>query len=209
MSTKLALIAAVGNICLLWGTAGCSTHAPLPEEAEPTVRKISLDSVYSTSGQQGLKHVGRRLDELGGPEVQTLGRDFRGGASNLFLVRGNDIAAAVKATYWALNASQWADVVVDPEDKSKSQEVWMVVYFGTAHSTPTAWVVESVERNTKLYRVSFLMPEVKQMTCDLQQYFVWVPLGKLGPGTYTLELYDAGQKQLNMMRRVKVPGQED
>jgi hypothetical protein len=35
-------------------------------------------------------------------------------------------------------------------------------------------------------------------------YYYWAPLGKLAPGIYDIELYDAGRKAISLMRKIEV-----
>ena len=39
---------------------------------------------------------------------------------------------------------------------------------------------------------------------DLHQYFAWAPLGDLEAGIYSLELIDASEAEVTLMRRVVV-----
>jgi hypothetical protein len=168
------------------------------------VRKIPLGSIYSTNGQEGLKAVRLGLEEPYGHDLQEIVREFRSGASNIVLVRGKDIAAALKATRWAFTANRPADVPVDPEDGSKRAPLWLVAFFGAAGSDPPAWLVQSIEVRGRLVRVVFVKPKRLISTRDSHLYFIWVPLGKPEVGTYTLELFDAEKREVTLLRRVTV-----
>jgi hypothetical protein len=39
----------------------------------------------------------------------------------------------------------------------------------------------------------------------MHRFYYWVPLGKLNPGVYAVELYDSGLEAVTLMRRVEVP----
>ena len=69
-------------------------------------------------------------------------------------------------------------------------------------SDPEAWVVKGVERSGNKVRVSFFKRLAR--TKDLQPYFAWVPLGTLEGGTYTLELFEAGDQEVKLARTVSV-----
>jgi hypothetical protein len=167
-------------------------------------RQIPLESIYSTTGQKGLKALKMRLDEPQGQELQGIARGYRGGASDVFLVRGKDIAAAVKAARQAFTAGQSADGPVIPDAASRAAPLWVVAYLGSAGSSPPAWLVHSVEVKGQMVRVTFRKPKRFGSTRDLHPYFLWVPLGKVEAGTYTLELFDADKEEVTFLRRVAV-----
>lgn len=126
------------------------------------------------------------------------------GASNLFLVRGKDIAAAIKATRGVFIGGRSADVPGDPEDGSKAETLWLVAYLGTAGSEPPAWLVKSALVRGQTVQISISTPERTSGTSDIHQYFVWVPLGELRKEMCTLELLNAEKGQLILSRNVNV-----
>src|SRR5262245_10651164 len=114
-----ALLSATA-VALLAFSAGCEgrqegeprakereVFAPAPKEKAVT---IPLTSVYSTSRQKGLRRGGdayiRELNLLNDREAL--------GPTNVLLVRGKDIAEAVKATRRAYAADGWGDTPVPP-----------------------------------------------------------------------------------------------
>jgi len=92
----------------------------LPFVFKVEVRAIALESMFSTNGQQGLKQMSdafrkgpdglREYVEPYGRELTELRQGIRSGASNIFLVRGRDISAAVKATRLLFTACPSADI---------------------------------------------------------------------------------------------------
>lgn len=201
------IFAVAATVVVLGSTSGCYTHAPLPEEAEPVLREIPLESIFSTCGPKGTKYVDRRLDEPGGPELQALFRHFRDreicdAPSNLFLVRGQGIAEAMKATYFALNDERSADQVVGAGEQALAQELWLAVYFGV---DPAEWQMESVTQKGQTVRVAVRKPQPAQChLMSIHQCFLWVPLGKLPQGDYSLELFDTAKNAVTLSRSVVV-----
>src|SRR5207249_2059004 len=96
-----------------------------------------------------------------------------------------------------------ADSAALPHTQFKPSGYWLVVYFGITGSEPPAWLVESAEQSGKTIRLNFKPAKRDVTTEDLHQYFVWVPVGQLDAGTYTLELVDTSVGQMTMMRRVQ------
>ncbi len=185
------------------GVIALSSCAPAPRTEE--MRLIPLESAYSTNGQEGLQPVLRRLDEPCGKALDQMYQGSYGmGTSNLLLVRGEDITAAVKATRWAFLGGRSADMPVDPEDGSMGGSLWVVVYFGTAGSGPPAWLVHGIEVKGRTVRVTFSKPNRPVSTADVHQYFLWAPLGHVEPGAFTLELYDAEKTDVALLRHVTI-----
>jgi hypothetical protein len=176
-------------------------------------KKVPLESIYSTSGQKPLKPVSAAFRLLNdgtkeyvepyGHTLQEIYRRFQGGASNVFLARGDDIAAAVAATWEVYTARH---PVAEPASlrspPRKSVDLWLVAYLGVEGSGP-AWLVKSATVSGKDIRLTYRW--VGTEANDERFYFVWVPLGKLQPGTYTLELLDENRRQVTLVRRVIVP----
>lgn len=169
------------------------------------VRKIPLKSIYSTNGQEGPISVrGGRGEPYDRFLAEMYRKTYGMGASNVFLVRADDLAAAIRATYFVFLGGRPVDRPTDPDDQLKHTKIWLAIYFGVTGSEPPGWLVKSVEQNGKTIRVTYVQqqPETK----DLHQYFVWVPLGVLEGGTYALELFDGEKKEITLLRRVVVPG---
>jgi hypothetical protein len=200
MRTSLVLAA-----CLL--ATVCSGPAPKGKPApEPDEARLPLRSVYSTNGQKGLRAVTKRPGEAYAEDLTLIAREVRGGSPNVLLVRGDGIGEAVAATRRAFTGAVLADQPVRPEGESVPASLWMVAFLSVEGSEPAAWLVRSAERKGKVVRLSVERPKRGDASKDMHPYFVWVPLGKLAAGRYTLELYDAGSKEVTLMRRVTVPG---
>src|SRR5262245_46133571 len=95
---------------LVFGTAGSACLLGSEDEQKAEAKTISLDSIYSTSYQKPFKTVtagfnlrpggAKEYTESYGHLLEQLKREFRGGASNVFLVRGDNIDEAITATCW-------------------------------------------------------------------------------------------------------------
>ena len=170
-----------------------------PAKAQP----IPLDSVYVTNEGTSLKRVGVGHDNIDEQMWAVLyKRSTRVGLSNVFLVRGADITAAVQATTVALGSGVGADEPISADDMPKDGRVWVVAHLGVAGSTPEARIVKGVERTGNRVRVVFA--KGWSLSNDVWPYLVWAPLGSLGAGTYVLELYDTQARQVVLGRTVRV-----
>jgi hypothetical protein len=190
-----------------FGVSGVERARPeRPEDRGAVVKQVPLKSVYSTSYQEGLKRVDQGVGDKAFPNemAELYQQAIQLGASNVFLARGEDVAAAVKATWEVFTGGIPADTPVSPDRPPKSGDMWLVAYLGVTGSDPTAFRVHSVEVSGTEIRLTYKHPG--SVTQDLHPYFYWVPLGKLAPGTYKLQLFDADQKEVTLMRRVRVTG---
>ena len=79
----------------------------------------------------------------------------------------------------------------------------MVVYFGVADVADT-FIVKSAEKKGRAFRVAYEFDQSEVSLKARHQHFAWVPLGRLQPGVYTLELFDAKAMEVTLMRRVTV-----
>ncbi len=177
------------------------------------LRAIPLESCYATPGVRG----GCKLITDGGREPHgfDLSELYRenlargGGAMNVALVRGGDIAAAVKATRRAFAADWQTDTTVpaSPNDGKGGPPLWLVAYFGCGSSHPGYGWVQAVEVRGQVVRVAYA-PESKDRaaTQDTVFFYLWAPLGRAGAGTYALELFDADKKEVTLLRHVAVAG---
>jgi hypothetical protein len=174
---------------------------------------IPLSSVVSTSSQKELirvyqppghfddaiaKTIGSHLDQI---YLKTNGV----GTSNIFIVYAPDITAAVAATSHAFingDADDWNSDLY--HYRQAAEECWLVVYLGIAGSSPPHWLVDAVSVKPPTIRFSYHRVKPGAVTEDIHQYFYWVPLGKLSPGVYQLELFDIGADTTALSRRVLV-----
>lgn len=175
------------------------------QEKDKTVKPqpIPLDSVHVTSEQKGLKRVAVGHGDFDRQVLEDLRRSsLKVGLSNVFLVRGAEITAAVRATRDAFESGVGAGEPIPGDGKRPDQPIWLVVFFGVSGSSPPAWEVKGVERAGRRVRVSFAASAADSN--DRHPYFAWVNLGTLAPEGYTLELFDLGAQEVALSRNVRV-----
>lgn len=206
-NARLGLVVAAS---ILLGLAGCQGRpaGKVPEPEPEGAKIIPLKSIYSTNGQEGLKMVRGGDTEGYHHHLNLLRRECRSGASNVFLVRGDDFATAVKSTWQVFRCGCSADVPKGPSDDQGQRSLWLVAFLGIDGSSPPAWLLKGAVQKGNVIRLSVAQPERLAVSADLYHYFVWVPLGKLEASTYTLELFNAEQGEVTLVRRVRwVQGQ--
>jgi hypothetical protein len=171
---------------------------------------VPLGEVYTTSEQKGLKRVARGEDRT---PVKLRSRLTvaapKGGLPDAFLARGRDITAVVGVTASFYEGGGFGDGDIGPEERSPQDQVWLVAYLGRTTSDPLRFEVTAVERRGAAVRLSYRVVPLGggvAVTLDRRPYYYWAPLGRLAPGAYQVELYDAAEKQVTLMRRVVVPG---
>jgi hypothetical protein len=204
MRMHVLVFVAIGGLGMT--IVGAARGRPAPAPAEK-VRMIPLESCYATEGVSGCPHL-KRVGEPYAFDLNELIRDNRTGASNVALVRGKDIAAAVKAARWTFAAGMRADAPVPPnpsDTKAEPLPLWLVAYFGMGPSNPGFGRVQPAEVRGQTVRVAYARARsAGGVTTDEVPYYLWVPLGDAQAGTYTLELFDADRKDVTLLRRVAV-----
>jgi hypothetical protein len=177
-----------------------------PAEAPEETRVIPLQSCYATFAGSGCKVIRRDRREPYGYDLEQLFQDHKGGASNVVVVRGNDIGAAVRATRWAFTTGRSAEEPVSPYldgREGKGELLWLAAYVGSGSSTPV-WGVRAAELKGRMARLPYYPVRPPNATNDQWHYFVWVPLGEPKTGTYTVELSHAERQEATLLRRVRV-----
>jgi hypothetical protein len=178
--------------------------APEPE--------IPLSTIVTTSPQKGLLHSRDIFTSKSDPVAASSLGYFRqiqqaihNGASNVFLVEATSIQNAIRASARIVTGSRGARTVasVDEPNPPRGQK-WLVVYLGAGPSEPTWWTVERINVAGKLIRVSYRRSSPMGATRDVNPYYYWIPVGDLETGSYQLELYDASENVVTLMRRVEV-----
>ncbi len=199
--SKAARILVLLSVLMLSGVESARSDG---REDQVKAKQVPLKSVYTTSDQQGLSKV--RLGEGSKGFQNQFGELYRGsiriGASNVFLARGHDVTAAVRAAWEVFTHGIPADKPVSADYPPKSDEIWLVAYLGIEGSGPPAYQVQSIEVSGTDIRLTYKHPGAG--TNDLHPYFYWAQVGRLVAGTYKLQLFDADQKQVTLMRRVQV-----
>src|SRR5262245_48083720 len=187
--------------------AGAAISSQPPAGTEEATKTIPLESCYATFGGSGCQFILRGGDRPHAADLEELLRNNRAGASNLALVRGKDIAQAVRATRWTFSAGQRAEAPALPNpdrDESEGLPLWLAVYFGTGSSEPGFGRVHAAEIRGKTVRVTYSRAKSHKVTADVVHFYLWVPLGRPEAGSYALELFDAVRNEVTLMRRVTV-----
>jgi hypothetical protein len=158
---------------------------------------IPLSSIISTNPQNGMRQLIDAFPAGDGKEYQKKFAGFNSNASNVFLVDANSERAAISAS-----VRIWFGPRSPATSKSGNQ--WLVAFLGIGPSGPRWYEVTNVDVVGDKVRLSYRTPQPSMASKDVQQYFFWVPLGKLKPGVYYVELYDEGLKAAVLSRRVEV-----
>lgn len=192
--------------------AGCNgghgVDADENPEPKPNVEKFSLKSMRVSFEQEGIPSVLRGDRGKAADHFDTYNAKVRSEVSDVFLVRGEAIDDAAGATGEAIEAGLPADRPV-PRRGAQGRPYWLVALLGRAGSSPPAWQVESARRTGKVVRLTVSMPPRKGSSQNLHLYVVWVPLGKLADGDYSLELHDKADEQPSLVRRVAVKDEDE
>jgi hypothetical protein len=209
-------IAILSAFSISWGYLSGASQADQQSEQKPKVRKIPVESIYSTTPQEG-QHLQRVRLDRSQPYYEDLHRWLRvrdwgpPGASNVILVRGKDFPTAVKAAYKVFCCALGADEPGhDCEPRpigAKPEPIWLVAYLGIAGSEPPLWLIDSVEQEGKTIRLNYWAQSAGGRSKDLHEYLIWVPLGTLEEGTYSLELFNVNRRLATLIRRVMVTEQ--
>jgi hypothetical protein len=93
---------------------------------------------------------------------------------------------------------------INPDKEVKSDQFWLVAFLGTSGSSPPEWLVGSAR--LKGNEVRLVYRKKSSESADAFPYLVWVPLGKLKPGIYTVELFDEDKRRVTLLRRVTIGG---
>lgn len=189
--------------CLAIGVLSASAQPP-PKAESPAdkVRTIPLESCYATFGGSGCKFLLASDREPHGHALLELIRRHESGASNVVLVRAKDIANAVSGARRTFAGGGVGDTPGLPASLEWAPELWMVAYIGKG---PRGWwTVRSAEVSSRTVRVTYALTKRIHATADVLQHFLWLPLDRIEPGTYSLELFDADRREVMLVRRVVV-----
>ena len=192
------------------------TKQPQPDKADAKPVSIPKEQIYTTSSEDGFKKqllaLFRSKDDTPvfpySYDLKVIMQDSHGmGASNIFLVRGDDITQAVAGTRSVFATAESADHPPARDGrgrKVKSEKMWLVVYLGCRQSRPPVWQFESVKFHDQTIEFRYKSPEILGGSGDGIQYFYWVPMPALKKGTYELKLIDAGKGRPMLIRFVDV-----
>lgn len=195
--TILLAVLAVAVGIIVAGTGGCSNRSPAGNDDADKFTQVPLKSIWATGGQKELKWLDE-TDERFRVHFEVLNKQSMG-ASEIFLARGDDIESALKATRSVFVGSHSVHGPASWHEDAdlKSDQYWLVAYLGKGG----AWRVKSAEVGGQRLRLRTISADTDNPGWP---YFFWVPVGKLAPGTYVLELFEDDQREPILVRRVKV-----
>jgi hypothetical protein len=182
-----------------------------PDKTDKPVT-IPLASIVTTSPQAGMFHkdeLNRQTDErvrksINGYASQ-ISQTNKGGASNAFLVDAGDAMTAIAASYNVL-VGPWSAHTPAYENKPDPARGlhWMVAYLGWGDDDETTWEIDEARREDNFITLKYHKNPLPEDTDEDHQYYFWVPLGKLAPGSYEVRLQDGDSNTMTLMRRVEV-----
>jgi hypothetical protein len=190
-----------------------------PEAKPDKVKQVSIpkDQIYTTSGEPGFKKQlvalfrrdkdGREKGEYPYSYDLKMIEKVGMGASNVFIVRGEEIKDAVSATRLVFDRGVGAEEPrkYDAEDQEiVSKRYWLVIYLGTFGSEPPVWQFKSMSISDRTIEFAYSKIKPRIHTHDVWRYFYWIQLGQLRAGTYELRLVDSDKKRLSLIRYVDV-----
>jgi hypothetical protein len=149
-------------------------------------RVIPLSTVSSTFGPSKSHRVPDAPRRKIGNRLKT--------ESDVFLVRGDDLSAALDATERRVLENAPADVVIAPKGNPAHKGVWIAIYLGAAGSSPPRWRLDSIRMEGRLICVRF-SDAGGGHTDDIHAYWAWAPLGELSPGTYSVSLINTSTNE--------------
>lgn len=194
---KSASLLALGRaLAVAVGAMACASCSQQLEKLET----IPLAEIYATQPNDGMKRL-VLVNELpfDGDRLEWFLK-LRPRASNLYLATANNLKEAAEA---AIRFDGRPNLTFPADDKV---DVWLVVFFGFAHTNPVRWTIESIQVTEAKIRVNFASPEIVQRTQDFEPYFVLAPLKNFKAGTYELQLHDSTSKETTLSRKVRVEG---
>jgi hypothetical protein len=196
----------------LAAAAGATGLAAAPIREEPE-QVIPLNTVVATCHyDQGVLEVPWKLF-AGDDNLAQLFSPLKVGPSNLLLVTGSDIEAAVRATRNEYIGGARADVLRLPRLAGRGEaeggrvKLWAFFHFGAAQTGPIEWAVKRVAVRGAQVRVTVTRPtpaERARVLLDHKVYMVWVPLGEPTEKAYTLQAYDETNRVTMMTRHVMI-----
>ena len=155
-------------------------------------RAIALDTIYGSFAQDSIKSVEDAVDM---EQLSQISGELQGGPPRIVLCVGHDVAAAVKA---ASTSFSTAEQPVPGVTTAPSDTLWLAAYLGSDGSMPPAYQVRAVELVGKTLRVAYQRDESPTRSCDLRDYLIWAPVGRVEAGVYRLELFDVVAKTVTV-----------
>jgi hypothetical protein len=211
LTAAAVLLAALAAVrCAAWLHA--DEEAKAEKNPKREVKEIPPEQIYALAGQQRLKYVlaSKQIDEDGVEILKDL-LGYRTGASNVFLVRADNIEGALSATHHAFFSGHSVDRPVASHSKSRSKSYWLAVFLGHYHP-PLRWTVERAELHQDTIRLLYtstrelkdLEEAIEEATYISLPCFYWIPVGTLEQKFYKLELHNTAVDRDVLSRHVLV-----
>ena len=201
----------VSGIAVSFFVIGLAMADESRDQGTEESRKISLSEIVTSGPQEQLLPIkeawekdGKQLPDVFSNAIRQI-HGISNGASNAFLVDATNTQDCISASLSVLTGWRSADTPA-PVNTTKPLRGshWMIAYLGAGPSTPTWWTVESVAVAKDKVTLSYKAAKPSPATGDVRPYLYWIPLGKLAPGTYELQLFDADRGAVTLLRRVQV-----
>jgi hypothetical protein len=167
-------------------------------------RSIPLTSIIATTSQENLRQF---HDIFSNNEEEQYQRKFAGStanASNVFVVKASDATSAVSIGSRVFFGYLPTEQAATTKEKKEQSDYWLVAYLGAGTSSPTSFVIDEVTVEGNVVRLTYSRPKAERVTCDVLQYYFWVPLGELRPGKYRLDLFDVTARAVTLSRYVEL-----
>jgi len=206
---KLPIVVGI-TICCCFATAHVMADEA-QDQNEKGQRILPLSEIVTTSLQKELRSLRDAWEkDIKKPPTAFDSfmrqiQDINNGGSNAFIVDGTNLYDALWASSSILNGSRRADTParVGPHNPDGGT-YWLVAYLGSGPSNPTWWTVEGVNVDKGKVVLSYRESKPRPATDDIRRYYFWVPLGKLVPGAYEVQLFDVDKRAVTLMRRIEV-----
>lgn len=152
--------------------------APVPSDKAKPV-EIDFADIYSTVKMNGLKQAEAKNEKKADNDMGVVMRAAsRAGASNVFLVRGEDITDAVASTRALYGDGGRAGQPLVGADAPLADQIWVGAFLGNESTTPASFEIRRVELHEQTVRVVFSRPKEGGSSPDGAAYFVWAKLSR-------------------------------
>jgi hypothetical protein len=206
---KLAMIVSAIAISAIGNAMAAEPH----DEKKNEKRTIGLPDIVTTSPQKGLQHVRDAWAKTNNKQsadafLQQMQKVSIGG-SNVYLVDATNLQDALSASLSTLIAPRSADTPAPVNTTNPNRgSLWLFAYLGSGPSNPTWWIIEKVELEKGKVILRYRPSKPSPATADVHPYYYWIPIGRLEPGSYELQLVNQDENSIRLMRRVDVTGTE-
>jgi hypothetical protein len=159
-----------------------------PATSQPVV-KVDNSKIYSNIKIEGAEHLRRAgvgLDNKDLGKLVEAAHEVE--KPHLYLVRGTDLVGVLNAHLAAISGDSNPERIIFAEGTGDTKaEVWVAAYLGNGPGT-AVMKVRGVEVEGDVIRVLTAKVEIMTATADSNPYLVWVNLGHLAAGSYSLQL---------------------